>query len=241
MAETNYGLLLQKEDTPGSETWTVIGKVIECGFPKITTGAVDTTNHSSGGYGYSIPNGLISLSSFDAKLELEVASLAAIYADMVAKTIANYQITIANTLQTIWGFAAFPLSIEPASSNAQKPDELMFGVTFQPTGPIDFDVSVAAGDWFDNVTQIFMDIGAEYTLATTTGTHQIVLYAARGGSIYTLVPADWADLTLVNTVAAKATVSATGLIEGVATGDTTLTVSITTVPTITTFATISVP
>ena len=89
MAETNYGLLLQKEDTPLAGTYTTIGKVIECGIPKISTAAVETTNHSSGGKAQQIPSGLIALSAFDAALELESASLAAVYADMEDRTIAN--------------------------------------------------------------------------------------------------------------------------------------------------------
>jgi hypothetical protein len=233
MPETNYGLLFQKEDTPGSGTYTLVGSVIDCGLPGISTGAIDSTSHSSGGFAQKIPDGLISLSSFKIVLDLAAVALAAIYAEIAAKTIANYRIVFANTLLKMWSFDGFPLVIEAPSADAKKPGELQISVTYQPTGEISFDVSEATGDWYDNVTALFLDTGGELAI-TSSEEHQLTVYAIKSGAVYELSAADLADLDFASSVGADATVTAGGLIEGVSSGETVVTVELTSDPTINT-------
>ena len=227
MADINFGLLLQKEDTPLAGTYTTLGALVDLGLPEILTEAVETTNHSSAGWRQKIPSGLKELAEFDITVDFTSALFASIYSDINLKVIANYRIVFSDTLLTMWDFAAFPKGIKQDSANAQSPDQLKFTVTFVPSGAPDFTASAAAGDWFDNVTSLYLNCGGALALASTAE-FQLVVFAIKSGSVYQLATADLTDLTFASTVEADATVTAGGLIEGVTTGASLVTVVLTT-------------
>jgi hypothetical protein len=220
MGEDDYGLLLEKETAPASGTYAIVGNVIKSGIPGFKAGSVETTHHSSAGKRAYKGDGLLGLKPFTSVIEFTAAALAAVYADAAAGTTANYRIIFSDTLLPMFDFAAFPTDIDPSEADAQSPKELVFSVTWQPTGTADFTPSVAAGDWYDNVTALYFTCGGALAI-TSSEEHQLVVYAIKGGAVYgPLSASELADLTFASSVAGDATVSAGGLIEGVSSGET---------------------
>src|SRR5687768_3805736 len=95
-ATTNYGSTF-------TFNGAVVGKCIIIGFPELTTEGADTTNHSSGGFGESIPNGLIRISDLTMSVLNEAGVYLALRTLMVNKTIATA--IIANGVDTLTGSA----------------------------------------------------------------------------------------------------------------------------------------
>jgi hypothetical protein len=138
MVDTNYGILLQKEDTPFAGTFTTIGEIVNLDPPSIVTGAIEKTHHGSGGYRQWIPDGLIGLEQFTVTLNLTADILDAMYEDMKDKLVALYKIVYPDGLSVEdWSFGAFPVSIDVLSSDAKSPDVAQVDITFQPSGEPD--------------------------------------------------------------------------------------------------------
>lgn len=94
-------------------------------------------------------------------------------------------------------------------------------------------------NWYDNVSALAID-GGDFSLATTTATKQMVVWAIRSGDLPFLAPV--ADLDFASSVTADATVGLhTGLVQGVSSGATVISVNITAVPTVEASATCTVP
>lgn len=123
-ATTNYGSTF-------TFNGAVVGKCIVIGFPELATEGADTTNHSSGGFGESIPNGLIRISDLTMSVLNEAGVYLALRTFMVNKTIATA--IIANGVDTLTG-SAFVLSVKLEDADAQSPDANKLTVVLACTG-----------------------------------------------------------------------------------------------------------
>ena len=123
-ATTNYGSTFTFNGVS-------LGKWIVIGFPEFATAEADTTNHSSGGFGESIPNGLIRMSDLTMSLLDETGVYLALRALMVNKTIATA--IIANGVNTITG-SAWVKSVKPEDADAQSPDANKLTIVMACTG-----------------------------------------------------------------------------------------------------------
>lgn len=115
-------------------TWTFDGESYKCivtGFPELKTDKINTTNHSSGGYGEAIPSGLIMVGDFTLEVLEESGNFAALLDHMVNKTVATS--VIENNLTTLTG-SSFILSAKPEDADAQSPDANKITVVVSPTG-----------------------------------------------------------------------------------------------------------
>lgn len=135
LAESNYGTLLKIGDggTP-TEVFTVIGEVVSIDPPELVNEAIESTNHSSGGWKEFISGGLKELTEFTATINFVDVDITALYNLAVAGTPKNYQIVFPDNGNTTWTFAALVVSVKPLSADAQSPEALQAEVKFQPTG-----------------------------------------------------------------------------------------------------------
>jgi hypothetical protein len=100
---------------------------------------------------------------------------------------------------------------------------------------------VTTSNWYDDVIALAIQ-GGDFTLATTTGTSQLIVWAipsTLGKSAFQVSPLT--SLTFVSDTTGKATISAGGLVQGVSTGTSLLHASITAKATIEASATVTVP
>jgi hypothetical protein len=129
MATSNYGATLTK----GGST---VGACMVIDFPEISVGKAVTTNHGSGGYAESIPNGLISLGDITLSVILVDAVLTGIQTEMEAKTVS--EVVITNGIGEM-SFDGYYLSVKPEAADANAPDALKATVVIACTGAITFD------------------------------------------------------------------------------------------------------
>lgn len=127
---TNFGVTLKK----GAVS---VADLTNIDFPKVSTGAIESTNHSSGGYREYIPDGLIEVETFSVTAIGTKAVYTAIKADIDAGTTATYKLdfTVASGI-TDWSFSCFPVSIEITTADAQSPDIVEFNVEMRPTSTL---------------------------------------------------------------------------------------------------------
>lgn len=130
MAESNYGVILKK----GS---TTIGALTNIDFPKVSTEAVEITNHAGGGVREHIPSGLLNFENFTATILASESAYSAIKTDIDAGTYSSYTIdyTTASGL-TDWVFSCYPVSIEISSADATSPDKLEMVIEFNISGDV---------------------------------------------------------------------------------------------------------
>jgi hypothetical protein len=98
----------------------------------VAMGSLNSTNFSSGGFGEAIPDGLIVVSPFTLEVLVDDGEYAAMYAAMVAKTIANC--VISHTNGGTFTSKGWYKQVTLKGASADKPDLLKVIVTFQPTG-----------------------------------------------------------------------------------------------------------
>lgn len=94
-------------------------------------------------------------------------------------------------------------------------------------------------NWYDGVTSLSIE-GGNFSLATTLGTKQLVVYAIRPGYAPFVAPVADLDFTSGTTGVATVTLHG-GLVTGVSAGTSLISVSITAAPTVDTSATVTVP
>lgn len=121
---TNYGSTL-------TFNGATIGKCVVEGFPEISTGKIDITNHASGGKAESIPNGVVSLGDMTVTVFEESGTLAALNTYINNKTVGT--VAIANNSSTMSG-SGFFLSVAPGEADAQDPDANKLEVAIACTG-----------------------------------------------------------------------------------------------------------
>ena len=134
-AKSNYGTLLKVGDagTP-TETFAVIGEVVSIDPPEIMAEAIEATNHSSGGWREFIPSGLKEISEFSATINFVDADVTAIYTDLIAGNLRNYQIAFPDDGSTTWTFGSLVVGLKVLGADATSPEALQAEVKFQPSG-----------------------------------------------------------------------------------------------------------
>lgn len=129
MANTNYGTYLKKAAT-------VLGEIVNIDPPELINEAVESTNHSSGGYREFISGGLRELTEFTCTVNFIGVTVSGIMTDVVAGTKASYSIEFTDDATTKWTFDAIPTSFKPSAMDAQSPDVLQAEITLRPSGII---------------------------------------------------------------------------------------------------------
>lgn len=129
MAQTNYGIVLGKQDS--SLAYPTIGEVVSVDPPEYTQPEVESTHHGSGGVRTFVSSMLAEMAPFKATINYVKANIATLAADMRAGTVGRYQIAFdsLNAEQ----FGALVTSIKPLPADAMKPDVLKAEITFRPS------------------------------------------------------------------------------------------------------------
>lgn len=221
MANNNFGTMFTIAGCSGN--------VLSVSAPKMSVGKLETTHMQTAGWRTYISDGLRGVDSFEVTMQTSAALVQDIF-DVFSAGESVACVFTGNDLPA-WSFDGILLTFDLGKADAKSPDIEQVIITVQPTD--DITIAAEGGDWFDGVSSLFTDLGGAYTMAAA-GEHQLAVYAIRDGSIHTVSVAEMSDLTFASTVGAKATVSATGLVEGVASGNTTVTVAVTSAPTINT-------
>lgn len=115
-------------------TFTHNGVTYKCyviDFPEISTGKINTTNHSSGGKGESIPDGVVTLGDLSLMIKEEAGTASTLNTAITNKTIAAA--TLSNGVTTFSG-QAWIQAAKPESADAQSPDDTKLSVTVCCTG-----------------------------------------------------------------------------------------------------------
>lgn len=123
-AVTNYGSTFTFN---GSS----IGKCIVVGFPELATDAANTTNHSSGGFAESIPNGVITVGDMTLSVLDETGVVSALRTLVVNKTVATA--VVGNGIDTLTG-SGWIKSVKVEDADAQGPDANKLTVVVACTG-----------------------------------------------------------------------------------------------------------
>lgn len=135
MTDTDYGVDLQEETTPGGGSFATIGEIVNLDIPSIVTNAIEKTNHASGGHRQFIPDGLISLDEFPITLNCTQTIVDSMYQNMRAKSVLLYKVVFPSGLGIAdWSFGAFPTQIDIQEADAQSPGVMQIIITMRPTG-----------------------------------------------------------------------------------------------------------
>jgi len=110
-----------------------VGKALVIDFPELATPKINTTNHASGGWSEAIPSGLIEVGDITVSVIVKDGVLAAIRAEMLAKTIST--IALGDTVETITG-DGFYVSIKKEAADAQSPDVVKATIVLAFTGAL---------------------------------------------------------------------------------------------------------
>lgn len=136
MAISAFGTLLQIGDGGSPENFTTIAEVANISGPGLSLDAIDVTHHSStGGWrefvGGLLDGGVVSLDiNYDPTDGTHDASTGLI-ADMVARTVRNFQLVFPDTANTTWSFSALVTGFEPSEPVDNK---LAASVTLKISG-----------------------------------------------------------------------------------------------------------
>lgn len=125
---TNYGTILS--DSEGA-----VGEVVSIDPPEMLNGAIETTNHSSGGVRKFESGGLKEAAEFKVTINAVVADIATIVTDWKAGTKKAYTITYPNTNRQT--FSAIVTGIKMLPADATKPEAIKAEVTLRPSDSFD--------------------------------------------------------------------------------------------------------
>src|SRR5688500_15434792 len=115
MAQTNYGAILSDSDG-------TIGEVVSVDPPEMSTPAVESTHHGTGGHRTFVSSKLSEIGEFKATINYVKADIAQLHTDMRAGTMKRY--TLAYDSLNADQFGALVTSIKPMTADAQKPEVL---------------------------------------------------------------------------------------------------------------------
>jgi len=106
------GTLLQREDSPGSGTYTTVAQVRTIDGPSFDSEEIDVTNHDSPGNFREFIGGLLDAGEITGELILDPNdgthdASTGIYADMAARTVREWRIRIPSTPTVDLTFDAF--------------------------------------------------------------------------------------------------------------------------------------
>lgn len=114
-------------------TGTVVYAAQVIGFPELSMGERNTTNHGSGGFEERRPNGLTSAGDFTLQLIATAGNLSGLYTDMKAKT--ERVVYLKNPVHG-YVFTGWIRSIKEEDADATAPDNVVATVTVTPAGEI---------------------------------------------------------------------------------------------------------
>jgi hypothetical protein len=212
MATVNYGA---KIGTVSGQTVTPVGVGLTVVTkPSLSKEVIPVRSHDDGGKTVFIAsNRKGEYSPFTATWY----SAATIVTSLIAKINSNsslvYEIEEPNGEKT--DFTAFVTKIDYDAMPGDGTNAGLMKVTatFQP-----FETPSAT--WYADVIAIYASCGGELALADD-GEYQLIMYAVtNGGTVFAVSAAGYADIGFDSSSEAAATVSATGLVEGVAGGTT---------------------
>ena len=132
MAQTNYGVILGKQDS--TLAYPTVGEVVSVDPPEFSQPEVESTHHGSGGVRTYISSKLIELTPFKATVNYVKANISSLYTDMRAGTIGRYKVAFDSL--NAQEFGALVTNIKPLTADAMKPDVLKAEITFRPTDSI---------------------------------------------------------------------------------------------------------
>jgi predicted secreted protein len=136
MGISAFGTLLKKGDGGSPESFTTIAQVTNIGGPSLALDPIEVTCHTSTGGWKEFIGGLLDGGevSFDINYDPVGATHNAstgLIADMVARTVRNFQLVFPDTGSTTWSFAALVTAFEPSEP---IDDKLAASVTLKLTG-----------------------------------------------------------------------------------------------------------
>ena len=131
-----FGTLIKIGDGEASETFTTIAEVTNIGGPGLKLDTEEVTHHgSTGGYKEHVATlleaGEISLDLNFIPTNATQSQTSGLIADMVARTLRNFQLVFPDSGSTTWTFAAYVTSFQPAAPVGGK---LAASVTLKPSG-----------------------------------------------------------------------------------------------------------
>lgn len=128
MTATNYGETITKGGQP-------LGSCRVIKRPKITVGKRSTTNHGSGGWAGSAPNGLKTVDDVSVEVLLEAGVLSTLIADIGGPT---EEIVITGAFESLT-FDGWIVSVDPKDADADSPDTDKATVVIAVTGEVTVD------------------------------------------------------------------------------------------------------
>jgi hypothetical protein len=136
MAISSFGTLLKVGDGESSETFTTIFEVGDISGPGLGLDTEESTNHSSPGGWEEVIATILRTGevTFPVNYEPTEATLNAttgLIADVVARTLRNFQLVFPDAGSTTWSFAAYVTAFEPGAPVNGK---LTADVTLKPSG-----------------------------------------------------------------------------------------------------------
>lgn len=115
-----YGTLLKIGDGGGPETFTTIAEVTSIGGPSLGLDMIDATSHDSTQGWEEVIGGI--LRSGEVTMELNFIptegthnAATGLIADMVARTLRNFQMVFPDAGNTTWAFSALVNKFQPAA------------------------------------------------------------------------------------------------------------------------------
>lgn len=136
MGISAFGTLLKKGDGGSPESFTAIAEVSNIGGPNLSLDPIDVTHHSSTAGWKEFVGGL--LDGGEVSFEINYDPVGATHdastgliADMVARTMRNFQLVFPDTGNTTWSFAALVTAFEPSEP---VDDKLAASITLKLSG-----------------------------------------------------------------------------------------------------------
>ena len=136
MGISAFGTLLKIGDGGSPESFTTVAEVSSIGGPTLSLDPIDVTSHDSTGGWRQFVGGL--LDGGEVSLEINYDPVGATHdastgliADMVARTLRNFQLVFPDTGSTTWTFAALITAFEPSEP---IDDKLAASVTLKVSG-----------------------------------------------------------------------------------------------------------
>ncbi len=134
-----YGTLLQVGDGGAPEAFTTIAEVTEISGPSLVLDPLDVTSHESPGAFREFVGGLLDGGEVTFTINYVPTgsthdASTGIIADMIARTVRNFQVIFPDVGATVWSFAALVTAFEPAEPvDDRLSAEVTLKVTGQPT------------------------------------------------------------------------------------------------------------
>lgn len=134
-----YGTLLQVGDGGSPEAFTTVAEVTEISGPSLALDPLDVTSHESPGAFREFVGGLLDGGEVSFTINYVPTgsthdASTGLIADMIARTVRNFQVIFPDVGATQWSFAALITAFEPAEPvDDRLSAEVTLKVTGQPT------------------------------------------------------------------------------------------------------------